>query len=185
MIQLIVGIWNSDDSNFLAGIYNQYKQLMFSTARKYTTNTSDQEDIVQTTMVRLIKIFGGLPPSKCCISASYIVYSVRSVAIDFLRKQGTEEAHFIDADDEYLSQLAEPSESLDDALSISEDAARLKVALLKLAVEDRMLLRGKYIFGQTDKELATILQCRPSSIRMKLTRARQMAKKLLQEMEEL
>jgi len=176
--------WMSDalgvpsEEDFVVQIYNQYKNLMFSTAQKYTSNIADQEDIVQTSLERLIRIFSDVPPSKYCISATYIVYTVRSVSIDFLRKQGKDTAYCISLEDDCLEEMEKASETLDNSITLSENAVQLKQIMSKLSEEERILLNGKYILDQTDKELAIILGCKPSSIRMKLTRARQRAMKL-------
>ena len=50
-----------------------------------------------------------------------------------------------------------------------------------MSAEDRALLEGKYILGDSDEMLARTLHCKPSSIRMKLTRARRRALKLLEQ----
>ena len=51
----------------------------------------------------------------------------------------------------------------------------------KLPEEDQDLLYRKYIAEQTDDELAAIFHCKKDSIRMKLTRARRKAMKLLEQ----
>ena len=38
--------------------------------------------------------------------------------------------------------------------------------------EEKQLLYGKYLMDLSDAELAQMLGCKPSSVRMKLTRAR-------------
>lgn len=181
MITWMAGASGSPNGeDFVVQMYNQYKNLMFSTAQKYTANIADQEDIVQTSLERLIRIFSNMSPSKRCISATYIVYTVRSVSIDLLRKQGKDVEHCISLADESLDEMEGAGETLDNSFALSEQAAQLKQVLSMLPVEDRILLNGKYILSQTDKELAATLGCKPSSIRMKLTRARQRAMKLLQ-----
>lgn len=169
---------NGED--FVIQMYNQYKNLMFATAQKYTANVADQEDIVQTSLERLIRIFSNMQPSKRCIVATYIVYTVRSVSIDFLRKQSRDIDHCVSLADDSLDEVESTSETLDSSLILSEQVARLKYVLSILPAEDFILLNGKYILNQTDRELAEILGCKPSSIRMKLTRARRQAMKLLQ-----
>lgn len=177
---LAEGVGYPSGEDFVVQMYNQYKNLMFFTARKYTENTADQEDIVQTSLERLIRIFSNMPPSKCCVSATYIVYTVRSVSIDLLRKQGKDKEHCISLADESLDEIEDTGETLDNSFALSEQATQLKHILSMLSAEDRILLNGKYILDQADPELAAILGCKPSSIRMKLTRARRRAMKLLQ-----
>ena len=41
------------------------------------------------------------------------------------------------------------------------------------------ILESKYILGYSDADLAVTLKCKPSSIRMKLFRAREKARKLI------
>lgn len=180
-------VWAFDTFNspnnqkFVEDIYNKYKLLMFSIARKYTSNASDQEDIVQTVLERLLKKVSTAGTSKCDISASYIICTVRSVSIDFLRKQGREAEHCVSIEDEQLTETLRTDETLDDLLLGLEDAKVLKDVWPQLLHEDRLLLEGKYILGLTDQELADILKCKSSSIRMKLTRARRRAAKLVSE----
>lgn len=181
MITWMAGVSDTPNGeDFVIQMYNRYKNLMFSTAQKYTANIADQEDIVQTSLERLIRIFSNMQPSKRCISATYVVYTVRSVSIDLLRKQGKDIEHCISLADNSLDEVESTSEPLDNFFALSEQAAQLKRVLSMLPAEERILLNGKYILNQTDKELAAILGCKPSSIRMKLTRARKRAMKLLQ-----
>lgn len=44
-----------DDKSYMIWLYEEFHRLMFSTARKYTSNQTDCEDIVQ----------NGVVPCKC------------------------------------------------------------------------------------------------------------------------
>ena len=68
---------------------------------------------------------------------------------------------------------------MDDLMILSEENAQLREIWPMLSEDQRFILEGKYILGYSDKELAEQLQCNPSSIRMKLTRARRNALALL------
>lgn len=162
-------------------LYLKYKRLMFATAGKFTANIEDQEDIVQAVLERLVKMFSDNRASACCISAGYIVSMVRSIAIDFLRKQSQEAQHYINVENEQLAEMAKTTETVEDLLLPSDSADRLWAIWPELSCEDQIILEGRYILNQTDQELANILKCKPSSIRMKLTRARRRAIKLLSE----
>lgn len=166
-------------SKLVEEIYSQYKKLMFSTAGKYTKNISDQEDIVQTALERLLKIFQNINASQRCISASYIVYTIRSVSIDLLRKQGHDSELFVSIEDEQFIEQAKMEGSQDDLLLLVDCSEQLDALWPQVPPDDRILLEGKYIFGLTDKELAIILGCRASGIRMRLTRARRRAARFL------
>lgn len=166
-------------------IYIKYKRLMYATASKYTHSEEDQKDVVQTAMERLIKIFSVPGAKKRCISGGYVVFTIRSVAIDFLRKQNRETERCISMEDDGLAEIAATEGSLDDLLLRSNSDESLWSLWPKLSTENRILLEGKCILDLTDEELANILQCKTASIRMKLTRARRRAAKLLSERNEL
>ena len=165
-------------------IYSKYKKLMFATARKYTDNISDQEDIIQTVLEKLLKTAEGSDMSNRPISASYIVYTVRSVSIDLLRKQGRDGAFFLSMEDDQLAQAAGTEGTLDDLLLSIDRSQNILAVWSKVPLEDRILLEGKYIFGLNDQELALTLGCNPNTIRMKLTRARRRCAKVLLERSE-
>ncbi len=169
-----------EQESFIGELYQQYKRLMFSVAGKYTANPADREDIVQTALERLIRLCDR-PSQPRRVSAGYIAFTVRSVAVDLLRRQGREAERCVSVEDAGLWEVAEPGDGPDAALALSEDAARLRAALARLPEEDSLLLRGKYIFDRTDRELALLLGCKADSVRMKLTRARRRAMELLRD----
>lgn len=175
------GASHTSEPHTIEDVYIRYRRLMFSTAGKYTADKADQEDIVQTALERLIKIFSASPPPKRCISAEYIVYTVRSVSVDYLRKKYRQAVYQIPMEEHQLAEIAKWDHTLDDLLLASEAAEQFWAVWLQLSSEDRLLLEGKYLLGQKDEALAAILKCKPSSIRMKRTRARRRAAKLLSE----
>ena len=79
--------------------------------------------------------------------------------------------------------MAIPEPSLDKRIMLAEQKERLMQIWSSLPEEDRLLLEGKYILGYTDAELADMLGCKKSSVRMKLTRARRRAFQLMTEEE--
>jgi len=73
--------------------------------------------------------------------------------------------------------------SLDKLMMLSERLDQLAKIWPQLSWEDQFLLEGKYILGYNNQELAEKLLCKPSSIRMKLTRTRRSALSLLLKLE--
>lgn len=80
-----------------------------------------------------------------------------------------------------MEQIPEAGEIADNLVLLSEQREQLWKIWRLLPREDRYLLEGKYILGYSDQQLAASLSCKPNSIRMKLTRARRRAMKLLLE----
>lgn len=161
-------------------IYSEHKRLMYSTAKKYVACKSDQEDIVQTTVEKLMKQIPVLQTLKKASLACYVVLAVKSVAVDFLREKAKREEYVVELWDIEIEQMG----TLDDMVITAEQLARMKNGWILLPEEDQKLLVGKYIAGYTDEELAVQFNCKPSSIRMKLTRARRRAFEILSEKEE-
>ncbi len=171
---------NFCDQELIEKIYNEHKWLMYSTAKKYVLHGPDQDDIVQTTIEKLMKRVSVLRTLRPEPLACYVVLAVKSVAVDFLREKGKREEYIVELWDIDIEQI----ETLEDTVITAEHLARIKAAWGHLPQEDQKLLLGKYIAGYTDKELAAEFNCKPGSIRMKLTRARKRAFEILTEQEE-
>lgn len=171
---IIASSGNEDDRDFMLALYQKFKPIMFSTARKYISNREDQQDIVQDSILKLIENTDSLREKERCVLGAYIVYTVRNTAIDHLRHKSVEKAHveLLDDGDEEPEAASLP---LDELAALKERDIRIGALLEKLRDDDRMLLIGKYILEYSDRELAAQLNCKPASIRMKLTRARRRA----------
>lgn len=183
---LPIVISNLDDPqerDFMARLYEENERLLFATALKYAPSTHDAEEIVQDSLVKLIRKCDTLRSLERCVLTSYIVSTIRNTAINYLRKQGREVQRSEVYDDEADSDALPYRLSFDELLILAENRAKLVAAWQELSEQDRMLLEGKYFLDLSDAELAEQLGCKSSSIRMKLTRARRNAMRLITEKE--
>ena len=179
MLALIcAAIEDPDDREFMTQFYLEYERLMYATARKNLSDPESIKDIVQESVLKLIPKTSFLRQQENCIKASYVVSTVRNTAINHLRKQGRVTGKCSNLEDE---DVVMPGPSLDDHLLQTERLERLAEVWDLLPEDDQLLLEGKYILGQEDTELADMLGCKASSIRMKLTRARRRAFQLMNE----
>lgn len=169
---------NPEDAAFMVWLYNEFKPLMFSTAKKYVSNMEDCEDIVQDSLERLMKKISLLRQKQRCVLACYVVYTVRNTSINHLRKQASEQKLFTNMSDRFEEPVS-PEPSLDDWLMLVEIKEGLYQIWDQLTWEEQLLLAGKYILEYSDAEIAVQLGCAPASIRMKLTRVRRKARKLM------
>lgn len=174
-----------DDRAFLKALYQDYERLMFSTVRKYISSLPDQKDVVQDSVEKLMKKVVTLRSLARCSLASYIVYTIRSTSIDFLRVQKRNAERSVSLDEPEFSELESVDPPLEKSMVLAERLEELQKVWPDLPEVDRILLEGKYILGYTDEELAARLKCKPSSIRMKLTRARRRALERLADKEEV
>lgn len=174
------GVRRLDDQQYMEGLYHRFKRLMFATAGRYAADPADREDLVQSALVRLVNKLPTLRSLEEGAQASYIVFTVRSVAIDALRKTGRQ-LRGVSLEGEEALQVPDAAPTMDEYLMARERSDRLRTIWPRLGEEDRLLLEGKYLRGCSDRELAQLLGCRVDSIRMKLTRARRRALKRMTE----
>lgn len=182
---ICTAVHDPSDRDFMLWVYQEFEKLMFSTARKYTADSSAREDIVQDGLVRLIQKVDVLRPMERCILAGYIVSTIRNTAINYLKSQGAIKKHVDDVDEDEFENIASKAPSMDELMILAERKAQLTEIWPKLPETDRVLLDGKYILGYTDEELAPQLKCSAASVRMKLTRARRNALELMIEKEKV
>lgn len=159
---------------FMETLYQTHSRLMFATAGKYSSEPADREDIVQNALLRLFKRSKQLQGMDGCALAGYIVFTVRSAAIDFLRSQKKYINHASETEDP-ADSIPDQKVDIEQRLILAEQAELLRAIWPSLSEDERILLEGKYVWGYDDRELAEILHCKANSVRMKLTRARRKA----------
>lgn len=172
---------SESDREFITRVYLDFERLMFATAKRYISDISVCEDIIQDSIVKLIKKTDLLRSMERCILSGYIVSTVRNTAINHLKHQGMENKYYgggVDSVDEDMTSL-----TTDEIVTLTEQKEQIQKIWDRLADEDRLLLEGKYILGLTNQELGDQIGCKPESIRMKLTRTRRKALKMMVELE--
>lgn len=169
---------NDTDQEFILWLYQEFYRLMFYTAQKYVANQKQQEDIVQESLRKLIEKTPRLRRFQRPVLAGYIVSTVRNTSIDYLKMWQEEKDRLVNLDD-LTTQEAESGQSMDETLIFQEKMELLKKVWPKLDAETRMVLEGKYILGYDNEKISQLLGCRPSSVRMRLTRARRKALELM------
>ena len=161
------------EDGFLAAFYEQYRGYLYYTARKFTDSPQDCEDIIQDTMVRLLRNEENLRQLQGNQAATYLYLTVRSVFAD--RQSRVREQ----AAEDYVLELAQVSREADqseDGLNAKWDAQILKQ---QLPQRDWQMLELKYIAGYSDQEIAVEMGCNAGSVRTLLSRVRRRAKSLL------
>lgn len=151
---------------------------MFYIARQYASTQEDCEDMVQEATVRLINNIPSLRQLGRNKTAKYIALTIRSVFMDNEKRKRGDKTLFLS--DEMLEALIKAEVLIAD--SIPDLSARMEVELLKISLEPRdwLVLEGRYLMGYTQEELAPKLGVSPDSVRMRLFRARENAKRILQ-----
>ena len=120
MIQLIISGEVSEEYVFFTDLYQRYQRLMYSVAKRYAASENEAEDIMQDAVERLLKRIPKLMELPGCTLPTYLVYTVRSTAVNFKRHQNVIEKHTLPIDYDDGNTYEEPSESPQEILEREE-----------------------------------------------------------------
>ena len=179
MIPFVVAtIEDMDDRDFMESLYYSYKRLMYSEIRKIVHDTWDVEDVLQNTLIRLIKKIPLLRTLGRDQLVNYIISTARNTARNHIRdnKRATEFAF-----DESIDSLdaARTSDHALEHLELVEMMQAVGEAWAQLDEKYRRVLEMKYILEQSNEEIAQEFDIGVNSVRMLLTRARKQLKELM------
>lgn len=158
---------------FFEQLYQTYSRLMLAQAVRYTRRIDDAEDVVQEALEKLLDKYAVLTTLGEKALAAYVVYTVRSTAINRLKQN----RKTIPLDS--LDEAALPSPSAEDLCLAACRREELLSAWKQLDREDQLLLAQRYYLELSAEELARLYGCTPVNIRVRLFRARSRLKKRL------
>ena len=161
-----------ENPGFMEAIYRKHERLMYYIAGTYTTDPAQREDIVQTAVLALLKKEDTLQRLPPYAQVNYLAAAVRNTAVNAIKRNQTEAARHVPLDDisEDCCQAHIPGAEV--TYLKKERQEELLAVFREMREEEPQLLFGRYLMDLSDAELAQMLGCKPSSIRMKLTRAR-------------
>lgn len=180
IISCILAIEDESDREFMERLFFQYERLLLSEIRKLIRNSEDVEDVLQTTLEKLIVHIQILRSRGRNAMVNYMISTAKNTAISFLRKQSKERTFFFEENEDSFASTENHS-SIEQTLFTSLDLESLAKNWSKLDEKSQLLLEGRYILNKTCAELAEDFGVKETSIRMMLTRARNRAYKLLKD----
>ena len=89
----IVTLESDDDKAFMLNLYKDYYGLVRKTIYSITHNNSEVEDLINDTFIKLIEKVSLLRTLDSCRLAAYVVYTSRSVAINFIKHRDVQNKH--------------------------------------------------------------------------------------------
>lgn len=182
ILSVLAAIESESDREFMERLYRTHYAVLYRKARRYVPNPQDAEDVVAMAILRLIDHIDLLRARDAFTQRSYLLSTVKNVALDRLRRQKRLPEYTFDDVDERLAAV--PSdETVDSALLRNEQALACADALRSLPERDRELLRMKYYDELPDREIARLLGCRSDSVRTLLTRARRKMRAIIAEVD--
>lgn len=163
---------SSEDEGFLVDIYLRYQRLMYYIASCYVSTKEDQEEIVQTALLKIVNKVSVIRALDERSQAAYVGVLTKNTALNYLKHSAIISKYMADVTIEDLSNLPAENDPPEKTVIRMEKRERVRAVLKKLSESDQILIEGKYFLDLTDTEIANILGCKTRSITMMLTRAR-------------
>ncbi len=166
-----------EDRQFFEALYEEYKNFMFYSARKYVNSQSECEDLVQDAVERLLRNIVTIRKIPSCGLRKYIVLTIKAAFLDGEKRKHRDIP--VCLDDETIEILVK--EDIIVARDWYDLSTVLNVERLKneLPIRDWIVLEGKYIMGYSQSELAHIIGVSSDSVRMIICRAKRKARQIL------
>ena len=173
---------DESEQDFMIWIYQEHQELIHNIARQFVPRGKPEEDLVHEGLLRLLEKTETLRRLSRNALTGYISIAMRNTGINYRYKLQRQAGFSSEQDVEEIP--TEEDLTMDELLILEEKRAQLAAIWPQLPEHDQFVLSGKYILEYTDAELAQQLDCKPASVRMKLTRARRRALGLLVAQEE-
>lgn len=179
-VMAITAIESDDEKAVMLNLYTDYYGLVRKNIYKITHDVDQIEDLINDTFIKLIEKISLIRNMDNCSTAAYVVYTSRSVAIDYIKHRNVEKRHIYSGGEFDLAEiLPDFEEDMEYRIIHQEEIKEMGKAVLMLPPKHKYLLYFKYMLEMNDKDIAGVLNIDPNSVRQYLTRARREARKLL------
>ena len=173
----LLTIADESSRDFIVRLYHNCKAQMYREAKRYLGCEADAEDAVSEAVVKLVDKLELLRSLEERKRLAYAITTVRHFALRSLERRN--QTVLTELDEIVLSV---PAEDDPEARILKEQGnRRLQELLVTLPLQERLLLEKKYILLWSDAEIAELLEIKPDSVRMSLTRAKRKLAKALAE----
>lgn len=165
-----------DDKQFITNLYLEYYPLLKKQAYSITSDVEVVDDLIHDAFIKLIPKISLLRSLSRYKVTSYIVYTVRNVCIDYMRKKKRiSQKTFIGSSDDITQKIPDLQAATEENLIKNEEFDNVSQILLQLSERDRRLLYYKYNMEMKDREIAALLDIPVDHVRKYIARARQRA----------
>lgn len=180
ILTMIAAIEDEDDKTFMRNLYHDYYGLVRKTVYNITHDADSTEDLINDTFIKLIEKISIIRTLDSCKTAAYVVYTSRSVAINFIKRRDIHKKHAYYGENMDLAEKA-PNivDTIEERIIRQEEIDEMWNTILKLPEKQKDLLYFKYFLEMTDAEIAETFGIATGSVRQYLTRARREALELM------
>lgn len=182
LLVLIQSIQDSVVREKLTTLYLNYYEWLVNKARKLVTDEAVAEDIVHDVFMRLIQKDEKWKFFNNDQLIAYTVQMTKNRAIDYLRERKKTFA---------VSEIAETVVSEDFVEAIMDQVGREEMyqvfgrALLQLSNREQTIIVQKFIYGESDEQIAARLNIKPGSVPVTVSRAKKKLIKQVQLLQEI
>ena len=171
MLAIIEEIRNEDEKSILSDWYKKYNRIMRKKAYDIIGDYHTANDMVNEAFIKIIQNFEKI---NCHARSYYFVITIRSVCIDYLRKNKIKSKYL----DEYVTEEQVSNTNMSEKRHInefekSEMYIDLSNALLKMSERDKELLTYRYTMEMSSKEISKITGIKESNVNSYIRRARE------------
>lgn len=167
---------DENDKEYITNLYLKYYPLMKKRAYSITGDFGIVDDLIQDAFLKLIPKIPLLRSLDCYKRTSYIVYTLKHVCLDYIRKKvRRSQRSFSGLTDDIADHVPDLQAATEENFLHEEEMKTLEQTLFQLSEKDRNLLYFKYIMELSDKEISEIMDIPAQHVRMYIARARQRA----------
>lgn len=172
---LVLRVMQGDDEAF-ALLVRRYQGMVFNVAYRLTGNRGDAEDLAQEAFIRAYRAMATFDPVRPL--APWLKRITTNACLNWLEMQKvrpqTTAADLTppDAEEDALTQFADPQASPEQQLTGAEQSAQIRQALLELPFRYRAVIELRHYQDLSYEEIAAALDVPVSTVKSDLFRAR-------------
>ncbi len=170
------------EKNLFTKLYERYQYYMLYLANGILQNHSLAEDAVQDAFLTLTRYMDRVEDVESPRTRNFLATITKSRAVDLLRKE-KRYMEAVDIDDESYRIESKEEQPLEQLIRESEHA-QLRECIKKLTPEHQTVLELKYVHGLKEREIAEILGVPTKTAGMRILRAREKLRGMLNGKEE-
>lgn len=185
MFPIIFGQIKSDEDRiFFEELYKEKHASILRKLKQQIFNQDDAEEVEQDVWRRLIEKTDTLRKLKPYELNQYVVKVVRSVRIDYIRRQNKADILGLDEEVEKMLNKMSPRdvvEVLEEKMAYEQLLEELPSLVLKLTATEQLIYHYKFEMKESDQQLAERLHISVVSVRKYISRTKRSLFKLVQE----
>ncbi len=163
------------DANAFAALVDRYKFMVYTLAARILRNREEAEEVAQDVFV---KVYGSLASFKGDSKFSTWLYAITyHMSLDYLKKRNRRMV--TNSLDNFSESKMQHEGTILDDLTAFEEKQQLKKALEALPSDDGVLITLHYYEELSLKEISRIMAISPSTLKVRLFRARKKLAEIL------